>query len=138
MLKFRLRSEREIYQRLKKKKFNEEIIKRVLAFLKEKKFINDALFTKAWLEYRIKKPLGIRRLKEELKLKGIDKGIIESGIEEITKNYCEGDIAAKIAKERLSKLKDIAPQKAKPRIFSYLLRRGFSYEAIMDALNQIE
>lgn len=137
LLKFRLRSEREIYQRLKRKKFPEEIIQQTLSFLKDKRFIDDNFFAKAWIQARIKKPLGFRRIKQELKLKGLDKEIIDSQISEIRKNYAEEDIVRKISKARFNKMGNIDPKKAKRRIFAYLVRRGFSPEAISDAINQL-
>jgi len=136
LLKFRLRSENEIRQRLRKKRFAPEIIEETLAFLKERKFVEDNYFAKAWIEARIKKPLGIRRLKEELRLKGIDREIIENQINEIKRNYSEEDIVTEVAKERLKKIKGIDPQKAKKRIYAYLLRRGFSPETVIDVLKE--
>ena len=136
LLKFRLRSEKEIYQRLKKKKFPEGIIQETLFFLRDKKFIDDNFFAKTWIESRLKKPLGLRRIKQELKLKGLDKEIIDSQIGEIKKGYSEQEIVIKVARQRLSKLKGIEPVKAKSRVYGYLLRRGFSPEIVIDVLNQ--
>ncbi len=138
LLKFRLRSENEIRQRLKKKKFDADVIESILSFLKDKGFIDDNYFAKTWIESRIKKPLGIRRLRAELNLKGINKAIIDTQINEIKKSYSEEDIVGGIAKDRLNKLKGIDPQKAKKRVYAYLLRRGFSPEVVIDVLNQIE
>ena len=136
LLKFRLRSENEIRQRLKKKKFDADIIEMTLFFLKDKGFIDDNYFAKTWIESRIKKPLGIRRLKAELSIKGINKAIIDTQIDEIKKSYSEEDIVGGIAKDRLNKLKGIDPQKAKRRVYAYLLRRGFSPEVVIDVLNR--
>lgn len=135
LLKFRLRSEREIYARLKKKKFDEEIIKQTVSFLKNKGFIDDSVFAKAWIESRLKKPLGLRRIRQELNLKGVDKEIIDSQISEVKKDYPEEELVKKIAQERLKKLKGIEPRSAKRRVYTYLLRRGFSPETIINALN---
>ena len=136
LLKFRLRSENEIRQRLKKKKFDVGIIEMTLSFLKDKGFIDDDYFAKTWIESRIKKPLGIRRLKAELSIKGINKAIIDTQINEIKKSYPEEDIVGGIAKDRLNKLKGIDPQKAKRRVYAYLLRRGFSPEVVIEVLNK--
>jgi len=138
LLKFRLRSENELRQRLKKKKFDADIIEMTLFFLKDKGFIDDNYFAKTWIESRIKKPLGIRRLKAELSIKGINKAIIDTQIDEIKKSYSEEDIVGGIAKDRLNKLKGIDPQKAKKRVYAYLLRRGFSPEVVIDVISQIK
>ena len=137
LLKFRLRSEKEIYQRLKNKKFDEGIVRETITFLKDKNFINDDEFARAWMESRIKKPLGLIRIKRELRLKGIDNGIIEKQIKEITQDYSEEEIVSKITQDKFRKLKNIEPVKAKRRIYAYLLRRGFSPEAVIDAINQV-
>ena len=136
LLKFRLRSENELRQRLEKKKFNTQIIERTLSFLKDKGFIDDKYFAKIWTESRVKRPLGIRRLKQELIIKGIDKAIIDSQINEIKKDYPEEEIVASIAKDRLNKLKGYDPQKERRRVYAYLLRRGFSPEVVIEVLNK--
>lgn len=137
LLKFRMRSEKELAARLKKKKFDDEIINETLSFLKDKGFIDDNYFAKTWIESRIKKPLGIRRLKQELKLKGVDKEIIDRQIEEVKKDYSEEDVVLAVVRKKIERLRDIDPYKAKRRIYAYLLRRGFSPEIVMDAVNQL-
>ncbi len=137
LLKFRPRSEKELYQRLKKKKFDEQIIQETLTFLKDKRFIDDRDFAQAWVESRIKKPLGIRRIREELKFKGIDKEIIDNTTEKAKEDYFEQDIVTKLARGKLERLKNIEPLKAKRRVLAFLLRRGFSPDIVVDTINQL-
>lgn len=137
LLKFRQRSEKEVYQRLKSKKFDEQVINETLAFLKAKDFIDDKLFAKAWIESRLKKPLGLRRIRQELNLKGIDKEVIDSHIEKVKEKYPEEEIVLEIAKERLGRLRGIDSDSVKRRMYSYLLRRGFSPEVVIDVINQL-
>ena len=137
LLKFRLRSEREIYERLKKKKFDQLIIQDTLSFLKDKQFIDDNLFAKAWITSRKNKPLGFRKIRQELKLKGVSPEIINSQIAEAARNYSESDEILKVAEARFNRLKNIEPDKAKKRVYAYLLRRGFSPEIVIDTLNSL-
>lgn len=137
LLKFRLRSEKEIYQRLKRKKFREEVINQTLVFLKDKGFLDDQVFTKAWIQSRIKKPLGLRRIRQELKIKGVSSEIIDSQVEETKKNYREEDIVREVAQQRMGQLKGVEPESARRRLYAYLLRRGFSPETVMDTLRQL-
>lgn len=136
LLKFRLRSERELYQRLKRKKFDEQIIRETLCFLKDKGFINDETFAKTWMASRLKRPLGLKRIAQELRAKGIDKEIIDSQVTEIKKSYSEQDLVSQLAKIKLDKLKDTDPRIAKRRVYAYLLRRGFPPEIVADVINQ--
>lgn len=138
LLKLRLYSQKELYQRLKKKKFDEGIIKETLTFLKERNYINDAYFVKSWIESRIKKPLGLKRLIQELKSKGIDNQTIQEQLQRIKEGYCEKDIVLGIAREKIGKLEGIDSQKAKRHAYEYLVRRGFSPEVVMDVIRQIQ
>ena len=137
LLKFRPRSEKEIGERLKRKKFDTEVIRETLSFLKEKCFVDDRYFAKVWLESRIKRPLGLKKLRVELRQKGVDKEIIDSQIEEISKGYCEEEVVLRLARARLNSLKGIEPQKKKNRLYGYLMRRGFLPEQIIDVVNQL-
>lgn len=137
LLKFRLRSEKEIYQRLKNRRFDEQVIRATISFLKNKEFLDDNLFAKSWIESRLKRPFGLRKIKNELNLKGIDKEIISEQISQIKDKYREEDIVSEIVKSKLAKLKDIEPVKAKRRIYAYLLRRGFSSDVVSEIIKNL-
>jgi regulatory protein len=138
LLKYRQRSEHEIRQRLKRKRFDEVCIAATVIFLKEKGFLNDAEFVKSWVESRLKRTQGLLRIKAELKLKGIDNRLIDKTFEELKGHYSEEEVVSSIARERLTKgSQSTEPHIAKRRIFSYLVRRGFSPEIIADVLEQL-
>lgn len=136
LLKFRPRSEYELCQRLKQKKFSAPIIESILTFLKEKDLVNDETFARMWVESRVKKPLGSRRLKQELIAKGIKRELIIKVLEELSAKYNEDLLLRDLISQRLKNLRDLEPQRAKRRLYAYLLRRGFSSEAISEAINQ--
>jgi len=136
LLKFRLRSERELYQRLKRKKFEEPIIGETLVFLKARGFIDDQTFARAWVTARLKRPLGLRRIRQELRAKGVEEEIINTEFREIKKDYPEEEILKQLAKTKLAKMKDLDPRVAKRRVAAYLLRRGFPPETIADVMSQ--
>jgi len=137
LLKFRQRSKKEISERLRKKRFDEQIIKETITFLENKGFVDDKIFARAWIESRIKKPFGIRKIRQELNFKGIDKEIIDSEINVIKKKYPEEEIIEEVAKIRLGRLKGIDPNSVKRRLYSYLLRRGFSPEIVTDIVTRL-
>jgi len=137
LLKFRLRSYNELYRRLRKKGFSEEACKKTLDFLKEHRFVDDNEFARLWISSRIKKPFGLRRLREELKIKGVDKSIIEQELGRIAQDYSEEEVVLQLAKAKFERLRRIEPQKAKSRIYAFLVRRGFSPEIISDVVSQL-
>lgn len=136
LLKFRMRSEKELYQRLKKKKFDEAIARETLSFLKDKGFLDDNLFTRNWIESRLKRSQGLRKIKEELKLKGVDQGIIAAHFARLKSDYSEEEIISDILEARFQKLKGMTPEVFRRRLYGYLVRRGFSTELAIEAINK--
>jgi regulatory protein len=137
LLKFRLRSEREVLERLSRKKFAPAVSGAVVAFLKEKGFIDDAAFARAWIDSRIRRPLGASRIRQELVLKGVDKKIIDRELKEAVKNHPEAPTVLDLARRRMEKSKGVDADVARRRIYAYLVRRGFSYGAVMDAMDKL-
>lgn len=137
LLKFRLRSEAELFSRLKQKGFSEELSQSTISFLKAKKFIDDRIFAKGWVVSRLKRPFGLRRIKQELLAKGLDKEIIDGTLSEAKNGYDEIQVAGQLARQRFSRQKGIEPQKAKSRVYAYLLRRGFSPDIVSGIIKQL-
>lgn len=137
LLKFRLRSEAELIARLKQKGFSEGLAQDTVDFLKDKEFIDDRLFAFGWVASRLKRPLGIRRIKQELLGKGLDKQIIEDSLEQAKKGYNETQTVNQLARQRFVRLSGIDPQKAKARVYGYLMRRGFSPDVVSEIIKQL-
>jgi regulatory protein len=137
LLKFRPRSEYELCSRMKQKKFQPEIISATVDFLKTKKFLDDESFTRAWVDSRLKRAMGLRRVKNELKLKGIKPALIEQSFAAVKENYSEDEVVSDLIRRKLQAVKGLDTQKAKQRIYAFLIRRGFSPDVIVDNLNQI-
>jgi len=137
LLKFRLRSEKELASRLRQKKFSEAIIQVTLNFLKDKQFIDDQIFAQGWVAFRLKRPFGLRRIRQELVQKGLDKEIIEVTLAQAKEDYDEGAIVRQLAEQRFCRLKGVEPLKAKARLYAYLMRRGFSLDTVRNAVGEV-
>ena len=135
LLKFRLRSEKELVQRLKQKGFSEELSQETVNFLKDRDFIDDRVFARGWVSSRLKRPFGLRRIKQELIQKGLDKETIAETLAQAKEGYDESSIIRLLAEKRFSKLKGVEPLKAKQRVYAYLMRRGFSPDLIKEAID---
>ncbi|MDK2838904.1 MAG: regulatory protein [Thermosipho sp. (in: thermotogales)] len=118
LLKFRIRSEKEIYFRLKDKGYSDEEIKKTIEELKSKGFLDDEKFAYLYaydsLTLKKKGPFLIKR---ELLNLGVDEYIIDDAISKV---LSEVDIE-QIKRELV---KDMDARKAK----EYLYRRGFGGE----------
>ncbi len=137
LLKYRLRSENEIRLRMKQKKFPQDQIDNTVTFLKDKRFIDDNVFSKAWIDSRIKRPYGLRRIEQELKLKGVDKEVIQAQVARVKEDYAEEDVVRDIVQSRLKRLSAKDAQGIKRKMYAYLIRRGFSPEVVYDAVVEL-
>lgn len=135
LLAIRSRSIKEIKEKLKKKGFEERLMLEVIDYLERLGYLNDYQFASGWVNSRIStKPIGLRKLRYELKDKGIDNKIIEEVLNKLKENYNEYEAACDLAKSRIKRLSKVDKLKAKRRIFDYLLRRGFSYELVCEII----
>src|SRR5450631_3476204 len=90
-LKIRPRSVMELKEKLVLKSFSEEDIKAVIYDLIVSGLLDDRAFTKSWINYRLARPFGFRRIMQELKTKGIDQEIIDSAFAELEGEYSPED-----------------------------------------------
>lgn len=136
-LSYRQRTRQEIEQRLKKKKFTPRVINKTVAYLSEINYINDEDFAKFWIRSKIESnPCGWSFLRYQLRQKGITEQIIARVISDFSAQYDEVDVAKRLLSSRRSRYKCLEPLKLKKRLYDYLRRRGFSHEAILQAIEE--
>ena len=136
-LKIRPRSIEELKEKLRGKGFSETDIETAVHDLIASDLLDDRAFTKSWINYRLARPFGFRRIIQELKAKGIDQEIIEQAIAEIEGNYSPEKVALDLARRRWQRLPDIDPVKKKKRVLDFLLRRGFEADTAMKILKKL-
>jgi regulatory protein len=137
LLKCRVRSVKEMRDRLKAKGFDPAIIEATVDFLKKTQFLDDELFARLWVASRVKKPLGFRRIRQELKLKGIEPGLIEEAISGAQGEFCEQEAMEKIARSKIRQLGSLPPEKVRARLYGLLVRRGFSSQAVVEVIEKL-
>lgn len=137
LLKFRQRSEKEIIQRLRQKKFPREIIKATLFYLKEKRLIDDISFARSLIELGLRKHLSIQRIRQGLQLKGLPEKVVEGELARVKADYSSSSAIQELAKERLEKINEKDPLKVKRQLYAYLLRRGFAAEEVQEVIEEI-
>ncbi|MFA5068806.1 MAG: regulatory protein RecX [Candidatus Omnitrophota bacterium] len=137
LLNYRPYSEMEIRQRLKKKGFPPKVIDDLISDFKEKSLINDEKFSMLWARSRLQSQgQSFYKIKKELLSKGIDRQIIDSITRGLEQEFSEKETAARLTAKRLAGLKGIDIDKAKRRLYSYLMRRGFSNSVVFEVINE--
>mgnify|MGYP001627431687 CR=1 FL=1 len=132
LLNYRDRSRNELYERLIKKGFSEEISIKTVTHLEEKGFIDDKKLAMSLLrDASQRKYLGKMGLRSYLVNKGLSQDIIDNlQCEE----YDEIEIAKRLIEKKMKNMKNLDKFKFKQRISGLLLRRGFSYDTIHNML----
>lgn len=137
ILKYRPRSEQETMEKLKAKDFSDEIIHETIKYFTRIGELNDQRFALGWARSRLNKPLGIRRIQNELKHKGIADAIIRHALEEASDGYKESETVLTLAQRRLRQYRNLESATAKRRLYHYLVRRGFDHHTVLTCLQQI-
>ena len=138
LLKFRQRSESEIRDKLKARKYDAQIIAGLVTYFKDSGDINDREFARAWIDERCLRPMGLKQIRLELKQKGVDEEIIKELLSEKKRTLNEAEIVQELVSKRFDKLKEKKGhlQRTKARIYGYLVRRGFSGGVVYEAVEK--
>lgn len=131
-LEARPRSIAEVRRRLTGAGYQAELVEGAIARLLELGMLDDAAFGAAWLESRDRaRPRGERALRQELRHKGIDGGLVDALLVD---RAASGDDVDRVAAERvlarhaaaLARVTD--PRVRRQRAYALLARNGFDPE----------
>ena len=131
----RPRSEREITGYFRRKKVHESLQEKLLGKLKHLELIDDEKFAKWWVEQRQAfKPKPKRVLIQELRIKGIDKEIVEKvlGEEEVD----EEKMARELLEKKAYKWKNLPAREARQKMSQYLAGKGFGWDVVEKATSK--
>ena len=132
---YRLRTSKEIYDKLLELGFSTEIINRVIADLEQLEYINDEECAKKFIESNKKsKKISKSMIKLKLKNKGIDGEIIEKYLEKLA--VSDFDAIEKVLIKK--KFSDDLPFEEKNRILAYCVRKGFSLDEVLKVIKEIK
>ena len=124
----RLRSEKEIRDWAFSKNWTRENIEKVIERLYERGFLNDEKFAESFVRSRaILNNYSTRKMKLELRKKGIESDIIEKVLEN-SGDFDENAVLVKLVAKKRSHYDD------ERKLIAYLARQGFSYDKIKTAI----
>lgn len=135
-ISYQSRTEKEVTEKLKECEYSDDIIFRVIETMKKYNYINDKEYAKNFLTSKLNlKGYGIFKISFDLKQKGISDDIINDIIENTELN--ENKRALEVLEKKL-RGKKISDYKEKQKLYNFLLRRGFSYDVIKEAVNNFQ
>ncbi len=125
----RPRTEREMRTYLSGKEFSADTVDATVEKLCNYGYVNDAEFCRMYIEAYGKKS-GVRKLRAELRAKGVAGEIIDNALSEMNDRT---DAVVRLAEKYLS-----SHARDKRKVYAYLMGRGFEYDTIRQALNDMD
>lgn len=137
-LGFRMRSEHEVKKKLLDAGYGEAVVREAIVKLRNLGFLNDETFSEALLQtQKNASHKGPRAIRQELQKKGIGKELQAQVLE----SYSEEEqlqIATKLAEKAADANRSGAPTQVKQKIQNALLRKGYSFDIIKQAMENID
>lgn len=132
-LSYRMRSEYEIIQYLKRKEFDEESIHSSLKTLKEYHYVDDPQFSKSFVSSKFNAQLkGPIVIAKELKKKGISSSVISSSLSSLSFEEQVNRLVEFIEKKQ-KKTSKKSLKEVKQKLYQQLYRKGFESIVIEEA-----
>ena len=129
MIGSRALSKQELTRRLMKKGSDAGDAQAAADWLEEIGAVDDENYAAALVRHYGGKGYGPARVRDELRRRGVDRGLWDSALEEMPE-------AAEILDHMLQKRGDLSDPKERRRASDALLRRGFSWEQVRAALGR--
>lgn len=131
LLSFRLRSEWELREYLRRKDCPPEIIDRILNKLSINGYVNDERFASSWVDNRrLLKITSRRKLSMELKQKRIPADIIDAVLAQDKDQTDERDVLRQLVAKKRARYPDNL------KLMQYLARQGYNYGDIKSVLSE--
>ncbi len=127
LLKYRGRSALELKRRLRRKKFSESIIDKVVAYLLDSGYIDDREFAFGYARQKSRDSFGERKVAFELKKFGIDHETIREALTQAAEEFDKKEMIKSLIRRKCR-------NKTRSAIIRYLAQRGFEYEDIRQGL----
>lgn len=117
--------------------FDEDVVDKVLEFLKKYNFINDEILASKITNTNVNlNKYGKNKIKQNLHIKGIDKNIINKAVSNVDENK-EFENAMYLAKKRYERIKNEEKSKVYRKIAQHLTYKGFEYDTVKRVLSKL-
>jgi regulatory protein len=115
-----------------------ENIPAVIARLQELKLLNDEEYAQLYIhDQLLRKPQGIRLLRQNMTRKGLEKEVIQKAVSETSDDLSATELALaeRAAKKKLKSLAKNSSQKQREKLARFLFARGFSSSVAYKVVN---
>ncbi|GAA4378235.1 regulatory protein RecX [Hymenobacter koreensis] len=131
------RSHKEVEDKLRSYGLDEEEAGEITIRLVREKLLDDERFARSFVrgKYRLKK-WGRRRIRQELKMRGVSEFCIKAGMSEIDGDEYYRNLVELLEKKNALE-KESNPHKRRQKLTLYVTAKGYEGEFIQDALREV-
>jgi regulatory protein len=136
LISYRPRSVMEVHRRLQRAGVDEKTIGEVVTSLQQAGLLDDASFSKSWVESRLEaSPRSKRMIAWELRQKGVSESAIHASLGDVN----DEESAYRLAQKRWPRVAQLHPAlERKRKLTEYLARHGFTYDVIENVIARLE
>ena len=131
------KTEKEVFDKLLKKGYDNETIKKVLQFMKEYNFLDDTRYTDMYVNDKLHSR-GKNKIVYDLRKKGIKDDVLFEKISSVDSDK-ERDTAYRLARKKYDVLcnRETDNKRLYQKLAQFLGSRGYSWDIIKEVLNKI-
>lgn len=133
-LDYKMRTVREMEQKLKESGFSAQVIDATIASIQTYGFLDDPGYAKLYSKERIRQR-GSRIIEQELAQKGIDKEVAQELLSDMKDAEYEAALLACRKKVQSFQNRGLEPQQIKDKVYRFLISRGYEYDLIKRVYN---
>ena len=138
ILNHRFNSEEELRRKLEMKEFAGDVIDTTIDRLRREKWLDDSRFAAAYVRTRVRRGIGLLRIKRELIAAGVDGETIARALDESLADHDERAAALVSAKKRLAVLRRRDHDASiRQKLVAYLFRQGFDSSMAIDVVREL-
>ena len=136
ILNHRFNSEGEIRRKLELKQFERDVIDVTIDRLRDEKWLDDARYAAAYVRTRVRKGIGLLRIKRELAQAGVERETIARALS--LDDHDERAAAVVSARKRLAILRRREDDATiREKLVAYLFRQGFDSSLAVDVVREL-
>lgn len=136
-LSYQLRSEKEIFDYLKEKEILLEDRKKIVAQLKNLHLLDDKIYSESYVRTQVRiSDKGPRVIVQQLKKKGLKEEDIQHGLTFFSPTE-QVELAVATAEKAMRRYRDKSFKDSLQKVKQHLIQKGFSYEVIDLALEEL-
>ena len=136
-LNYKLRTTKEVYEKLEKLEVSDEVINQVLQQLMDHGFVNDQFYAESYVRenFALQKK-GPKAVAFELKKKGVNDSVVQKALEKFDEET-QLNQAIEIAQKYVDRQGNASVKTVKQKVYGFLMQRGYDLDIVQSVISAL-